>query len=220
MDDFLVGLLVVLLGAAVCFLGLRLWFFMLPIWGFVAGFFVGAEVVTGFFGDGFLSTVTGWVFGIVVGLLFALASYLVWFLGALLAAGSVGALAGSGLMAAFEVDSDWIVFLVSAAGALLFVFIALVLVLPVWVVIVSTAMAGAVGVVAGALLIFNQIDLEELDHGATWAMIQDSWFWLLVWVVLAGLGIAAQLRSIAEAALPEDRWARVHYGSPPSVAAA
>ena len=218
MDDFLVGLLVVLLGAAVCFVGLRLWFVMLPIWGFVAGFFVGAEVVTAVFGDGFLSTVTGWVFGLVVGLLFAVASYLVWFLGALIAAGSVGALAGSGLMAAFNVDTDWIVFLASAAGALLFVFIALILVLPVWVVIVGTAMAGSVAVIAGAMLVFNAIDLEELERGATWAMIEDSWFWLLAWLVLTGLGIGAQLRGIANAALPEDRWARAHYGSPPTVA--
>jgi hypothetical protein len=220
MDDFLVGLLVILLGAAVCCLGLRLWFFMLPIWGFVAGFFVGAGIVTGIFGDGFLSTVTGWVFGIVIGLVFALLSYLVWYAGAIIVAGSVGALAGSGLMAAFNVDSDWVVFLAAAIGALLGALAAFILALPVWVVVVGTASAGATAVLDGVLLVFDRFDLEEMDRGAAWAIIDDSWFWLLVWAAIAGVGIATQIRWMAGIALPEDKWTRAQMGPPPAAAAA
>jgi hypothetical protein len=219
MDDVLVGLLVVVLGAAVCFLGLRLWFLMLPLWGFVAGFFVGAGLITGIFGDGFLSTVTGWVVGAVVGLGFALLAYLIWYAGAIIAAGSLGALAGSGLMSVFDVDTDWLVFLAAAAGALLFALLAFALAIPIWIVLFSTAFAGATGVIAGILLVFDQLDLEDFDRGAAWAVIEDSWFWLIVWTVIAVAGIAAQLRSIAEAVLPEDRWTRAQYG-PPNVAAA
>jgi hypothetical protein len=176
--------------------------------------------VTAIFGDGFLSTVTGWVFGIVVGLIFAVLSYLVWYVGAIIAAGSVGALAGSGLMNAFDVDTDWIVFLAAAAGAVLVAFAALVLALPVWVVIFSTALAGAAGVIDGVMLVFDQIDLEDQERGAVWAMIDDSWFWLIVWAVIAGLGFAFQIRSIAEAVLPDDRWTRAQYGTPPPATAA
>jgi hypothetical protein len=217
MDDVLVGLLAIALGLGVCFFGLRIWFVMLPIWGFVAGFFVGAAAITGIFGDGFLSTVTGWVVGFFVGLLFALLSYLFWYAGAIIAAGSVGALLGSGLMNAFNVDSDWIVFLVSLAGAVLVAFIALVLALPVFIVIVSSAMVGATAAVTGVMLVFNRINLDELDNGSAWAMIEESWFWVLVWAVVAAIGIGYQMTSMARIALPEDRWSRATtYGPPPS----
>ncbi len=220
MDDFMFGLLAIVLGAGVCFLGLRLWFIMLPIWGFVAGFFVGAGAVTAIFGDGFLSTVSGWVVGIVVGLIFALLSYLVWYAGAIIAAGAVGALAGSGLMGAVDVETGWIVFLAAAAGAFLFGLFALASALPVWVVIVGTASSGAAAAIAGVQLVFGRIDLEELERGATWAMIDDSFFWLVVWVVIACLGIFVQVQSIKATVLPDDLWTRAQDFPPPSVAAA
>ena len=132
MDDILIGLIAVLVGAAVCFFGLRVWFFMLPIWGFVAGFFLGATAITGIFGDSFLSTVSGWVVGFIVGLGFSFISYLYWYLGAIIAAGSIGAVAGSGLMGAFGVENDWVLFFAALAGAILFALAAFILALPVW----------------------------------------------------------------------------------------
>ena len=214
MDDFLVGLFALGLGLAVCFLGLRLFFFMLPIWGFVAGFFVGAAGVTAIFGDGFLSTVTGWVIGFFVGLLFAVASYFVWYIGAIIAAGSVGALLGSGLMAAFNVDSEWVIFIVAVIGAALFALAALVLALPVWIVLVNTAIAGAMAAVAGAMLIFDRIDLDDLQNGSAWALIEESWFWVLVWIVVAVLGIVSQMRQVTDVVLPEEKWVRADPNSP------
>ena len=209
MDDILIGIILVAIGAAACLAGLRLWFALLPIWGFVAGFFVGATAVTALFGDGFLSTVTGWVVGAVVGVVFALLSYLIWYFGALLAAASVGALVGTGLMEAFDVDNEWVLFIAGAIVAVLFALVALVIALPIYVVIVSTAMAGAAAVAAGLMLLFNRIDLEEMENGAAWAMIQESWFWVIVWAALVGVGLVSQMRMVANVALPEDRWTRV-----------
>ena len=220
MDDFLLGLVAILLGLAVCFLGLRLWFIMLPIWGFVAGFFIGAGAFTAIFGDGFLSTATSWVVGFFFGLIFAVLSYLIWYVGAIIAAGSLGALLGSGLMAAFDVDNDWIVFIAAATGAILVALFALITALPVFVVAISTAAAGATAVIAGVMLVFDQIDNEQLERGATWAMIDDSWFWLIVWAVLAAIGIGFQLRPVEQMVLPEDRWTRASQVQPPGVAPA
>lgn len=212
MDDILLGSIILVLGAAVCFFGLWAWFIVLPIWGFVAGFFVGATGVTALFGDGFLSTVTGWVVGFFVGLLFAAGSYLFWYIGVLLATGSVGALFGSGLMEAFGVDNDWVLFLVSLGMAALFVYVAFVIALPVFVVIGSTGFSGAAGLVTGLLLILNRIDLENLDQGASIAFIQESWFWAILTLVIAGAGIAFQLVTISRAKLPDERWTRVEPG--------
>jgi hypothetical protein len=208
MDDVLVGLFALVLGAAVCFLGLRLWFVMLPILGFIAGFFLGAEFITAVFGDGFLSTVTGWIIGIVVGLAFAVLSYFIWYAGAIIAAASVGAVLGSGLMRAFDVNTNWVVTIVALAGATLFALVALLIALPIYIVIINTALAGAVAAVTGAMLVLNRIDLDELERGPAWAFISESWFWVLVWIVLAALGIGYQLTTLEEAAFPEDRWTR------------
>jgi len=208
MDDFFLGLFALILGLGVCFLGLRLFFLMLPIWGFIAGFFVGAEGFAAIFGHGFLSTVTGWIIGFFVGLLFAVLSYLFWYVGAIIAVGSVGASIGSGLMAAFNVNTDWVVFIVAAIGAVIAVILAIVLFLPVYMVIVSTAFLGATAIVSGIMLIFNQANKEDFHWGSTMAMINDSWFWLLLWAVLAGAGMAYQLMSISSTTLPDDRWTR------------
>lgn len=208
MGEFFVGLLAILFGLGVCFLGLRVWFFMLPIWGFVAGFFVGATLITGIFGDGFLSTVSGWVVGFLFGVLFAAVSYLFWYVGAIIAAGSVGALIATGLMNLIGVDTQWVIAIFAFIGAVAAAFIALAFALPVYMVIVSTAMAGATAAVAGVMLVFNQMELVHLRYGAAWALIEESWFWLIVWAVVAALGIGFQLTSIARIALPADRWSR------------
>jgi len=208
MDDFLLGLFALVLGLSICFLGLRLFFIMLPIWGFIAGFYVGAEGFTAIFGEGFLSTVTGWVLGFFIGLLFAVLAYLFWYVGAIIAVGSVGASLGSGLMAAFNVDSEWVIFIVAAIAAIAFAIFAILFWLPVYMVIVSTAFLGATAVVAGIMLVFDQVDKEAFEWGSTFAMIEDSWFWLLVWAVIAGAGMGYQLMSVATVKLPEDRWTR------------
>jgi hypothetical protein len=213
MGDIIVGIIAVAVGAAICFAGLRLWFALLPLWGFVAGFFVGAAAITAIFGDGFLSTVTGWVVGAVVGVVFALLSYLIWYIGAILAAASVGALIGSGLMAAFDVTNEWVIAIVAAVVGVLFALGALIVALPVYVVIVNTAVVGAIAITSGVMLLFNRIDLDELDNGASWALINESWFWLLVWAALAIAGAVAQLRSMADAVLPEERWVRAEPGA-------
>jgi hypothetical protein len=220
MDDFLVGLVALLIGAGVCFFGLRVWFVMLPIWGFFAGFFVGATAITAIFGDGFLSTVTGWVVGAVVGIGFALLAYLFWYAGAIIAAGSVGATAGSGLMQALGADADWLLFTVALIGAIVFAAAAFLLAIPIWTVVIGTAFGGATAAVAGAMLVFNQIDLDELRYGAAWAFIEESWFWLFAWIVVAALGMVFQMRQITGILLPADRWTRVEYGPPPTAAPA
>jgi hypothetical protein len=213
MEDFVVGLFILIMGAAVCFFGLRVYILALPIFGFMAGFYVGAAGIEALFGDGFLSTVSGWVAGLLVGLLFALLSYLIWYVGVCIAAGSTGALLGSGLLGLFGLDDGLLVFLVSAALAALFIVGAVLLALPVWVIVISTGISGAATVVAGSLLMINTFDVEDLERGTAWAAVDASWLWLIVWGVLAGAGIAAQVRSITAIELPEDRWSRMQYAT-------
>lgn len=206
--DILVGILFVVLGLTVATSGLRVFFAMLPLVGFLAGFGLGATIIAGWFGDGFLSTVSGWVVGIILGLVFALLSYMYWYIGALLSAGASGALLLSGLFSAFGVDSGWVLFILALIGATVFVFAAMVLNLPVYVVLVNTAILGAYTTVAGLLLVFNRKDLENFDWGAARAAAHDSWFWWLVLVAIVVFGIFSQMSMVSRVHLPEQHWVK------------
>lgn len=207
--DILFGLLAVAIGVAVCFAGLRLWFWLLPVWGFVIGFLGGAALVTWLAGDGFLSTTLGIIVGIVVGIGASLISYLWWYIGAIIAAGSAGSLLGSTLFAAIGIDSSVVLFIVGLIFAIVFALGALMLALPIYVVVINTAIGGAVVIIAGVLLIFDRIDRGEIGTLAAWTRIHDNWILWLLWVVLAGAGIAAQLSLIRRVVLPTERWTRV-----------
>jgi len=206
MGDFIVGLALITIGLVGCLLGLRVFFVALPIIGFVAGFFVGAAGIAALLGDNFLSNATGVIVGAIVGLVFAAVSYFFWYIGALLSAAASGALVGSAIMEAFSVDSGVVVFIVAAAVAIAFFLAAMVLALPIYVVIVNTAFVGAAGIVTGLLLVFNQINRVDLDYGLAWATVEESWFWMIAWIVLAVVGILYQIQSISSVRLPEDRW--------------
>ncbi|HYI15405.1 MAG TPA: DUF4203 domain-containing protein, partial [Thermomicrobiales bacterium] len=193
-------------GLFVCFAGLRVFFVALPIVGFVTGFYIGAAGTRAVLNDGFLSNVTAVIIGLVAGVTLGVLAYLLWYVGALISAGSTGALFGSGVMNGLGVDSGWAVALVAIACGILLFFIAFKLALPIWVVIVNTAIVGAAGAIGGVMLIIDQIDRGDLGYGVAWAAIEESWLWLIAWAVIAVMGLVAQSQAIASITLPEDRW--------------
>jgi hypothetical protein len=207
--DILIGLLAVIIGVAFCLAGLRYFFILLPIWGFVAGFIAGAALISAVFGDGFMATTLGLVIGFVFGLLFALVSYLFWYVAVVLAAGYTGFVLGTALLASFGADSEWVLFIIGFAVGALFALATIVLRLPVYLVVVNTALSGAAVAIGGVLLLFNQFDREEIGTGVLWQQIEDNWFLWIVWIVVAAIGIGAQLRMMQEAlTLPEERWTK------------
>ncbi len=206
--DLLVGILIIVLGLGLVFAGLRVFLAMLPIVGFLTGFFLGATLINSWLGDGFLATAAGWIAGLIAGLAFAAISYLYWYVGAILASGATGALLLSGIFSAFGVDNGVVLFILALVGAAIFIFVAITLNLPVYVVLVNTAISGAYMVIGGLLLLFDRVDRGAFDWGIARAAVYDSWLWWLVLVVLAAAGIFSQLRNIAEVTLPERGWRR------------
>lgn len=206
--DILIGILIGIVGFTLVTAGLRVFFALLPIVGMVVGFFLGATLVTNWLGDGFLATATSWIVGLVIGVLFALVSYLWWYAGALLAAGTSGALLLSGLFSIFGVNSGTVLTIIAIAGAVGFIILALMLNLPVYVVLINTAIVGAHMVIGGLLLIFNMVDIEEFDWGVARAIVQENWFWWLIMVALAAFGIISQLKIINRISIPQNRWTR------------
>lgn len=204
--DILVGVALGAFGLFVCFAGLRVFFIALPVVGFISGFYIGAAGTRAIVNESFLGDVTAVIIGLVAGAALAVLAYVLWYIGALISAGSTGALFGSSVMNGLGVDSGWAVALVAIACGVLLFLIAFKLALPIWVVIVNTAVLGAAGVIGGVMLIVDQIDRADLGYGVAWAAIEESWLWLIVWAVVAVMGLVAQSQAIASITLPEDRW--------------
>jgi hypothetical protein len=213
MEQVLIGIIIGALGLVICFLGLRFWFILLPIFGAIAGFYLGARLMQDIFGTGFLSTAASWIVGIVVAIAFALLSWFIWYAGAIIMAGAVGASLFTGVLHALF-DNPWglVLFIVGVIGAVIFAVGALLLNLPIYIVIVNSALAGASLAIAGVLTIFGTIEVDELANGATLAVVNEtelgnaSWLWVIAWLVLAILGIVYQLRTITDTTLPEEKW--------------
>ena len=196
-----VGLFGLLLGLGFVFYGFKLFLILLPIWGFFFGFLFGAGVVTALFNDGFLATVTGWVIGFLVGLLFAVLAYLFYWFAVLFLGASVGYAIGLGLLALLGNGGDNLMGLIfGLVGAAIGAMIVVVLRVPKYLIIVLTSIAGATAAVAGIALIFQQITWAELSTGTTSAFqaVRDlGWLWAGGVVVVAVIGMVYQIRMTA-----------------------
>jgi hypothetical protein len=219
MEQFIIGILLLLIGLAVAFFGLRFWFILLPIFGAVAGFWIGARAIQELFGSGFLSTAVSWIVGILLAIGLALLSWFIWYAGAIIMAGSVGALLASGIVhALFTNPWGWALFIIALLGAILFAVIALALNLPIYIVIVNSALGGASLAVAGLLTLMGTITVTELANGATVAVVDEArfqgagWLWVLLWIIVAVVGMFFQLQSVAAVRLPEERWVPAQAG--------
>ena len=197
-----------LLGLAFCFLGYRVFLVMLPIWGFFAGFWLGAEAVALLLGTGFLATVTGWVAGAALGLVGAVLSYVFYLAGVAIVAAGVGAALGAGLMSAIGFETGLLTTLAWLAGGLVAAGLTLWYNVQKYVIIVITAAAGANLLVLSPLLLFGRISLEELTlAGSSVGLVfQESWLWVVVWVILAVAGVVVQLRANREYVFTPDRY--------------
>jgi hypothetical protein len=95
------------------------------------------------------------------------------------------------------------------AGAALLVLVVYELNLPAWVIIISTSLIGAAIAVLGALLLFNRVEIDDLQDGPALTLVNHSWFWVLVWAVTACAGNVIQYRMAQETELSEGRWTRL-----------
>jgi hypothetical protein len=191
-EIFCMALIALFVGMAICFSGYRWFVILLPIFGFVFGFGLGLDTMQSLFGAGSIATITGWVVGFIVGLIFAVLSYVFYFIGVALLGGALGYALGVGFMGLIGFDPGFLSWVVGVILGVIFAIATIALNLQKWVIVAATAFGGAGVIVGTFLMVFGVIPPSTFGAGAVKAAIADSWFWLLGYLVLAILGLAAQ----------------------------
>jgi hypothetical protein len=189
------SLLVIMLGLALLFSGYRFFTILISIWGFIAGFQFGATIFTNIFGQGFLSTVSSWVVGLLVAITAATLAYLFYAAAVVLLAGFVGYQLGIGIMAGLGFTDGWLPFLVGLLVGLAWVAVAIYLHFPKVLILILTALAGAELLLGGVFLALGRITLTGLRFGAVGAIVRDNWLWGLLYLAIAAIGFYFQWRT-------------------------
>jgi hypothetical protein len=195
-EDVIVGLIAIGIGALFCFSGWLMLRIIIPIWGAFAGFFLGAGLVASINDEGFLATVLGWAVGAAVAVLFGLLAYLYYEVSVIIAMGAIGFSISTAVLVALGVTWSWLIILAGLALATLLAIVAIVGNLPMVILTVLSAFAGAGTIVAGAMLLFGVVDLAEFGSVATTERLEDDWWWYAIYLGLAIAGIVTQIRAM------------------------
>ena len=188
------GIIALLFGSVLLLAGYRFFLFLLPILGFVFGFGLGAQAVQAIFGDAFLSTVTSWVVGFGVALVFAVLSYLFYFAAVAIVGGALGYALAVGLLQAIGLNFGFVVWLVGLVAAVVVGVGVLVLNVQKWVVILATAILGS-GVIVGCFLFLFGGPAAQVLQNPVRVALQASPWWTLAFVILAVVGIVGQFQT-------------------------
>ena len=194
MREVVLALLALAVGSLFCFRGYLTMRLVIPICGALSGFLLGAGLVDQVTGDGFLTGALGWSVGLAFAVAFWFLAYAYYEVSVVLAMAAVGFVLGASLMVALDVSWSWPVVLVGVLVGMALAVLAVVGRLPMLLLTVLTAVAGAGTIVAGIMLLTGSLTADDLDSAAVAARIEDSAGWWVLYAVLAGTGIVLQLR--------------------------
>jgi hypothetical protein len=193
----IIAIVALLIGVAFCFAGWRFFLLLLPIWAFVVGFNIGTDAISALFGDGTFATVTSWIVGFVAAVAFAIFSYLYYYIAVAILGGAVGYAIGTSAWGLIGNEYGAIAFVIGLACAVIVGGAVLLLNVPKYLVIVLTGLGGAATILAGWFILTDKIPSDAIHWTAVGQLITDSWFYLIVFGVVAAAGIIAQMRAPA-----------------------
>ena len=195
MDNVVVGIIAVLIGALLCFRGYVTARLIISLFGAFVGFLLGAALVAGVTDSGFGQLALSWLVGIMGAVLFGVLAYLSYQLAVIIGMAGIGFTMGTSLMAAFEVGSPTATFAVGVVAGIVLAVIAIATDLPAIILIILTALAGASVAVTGVMVIAGAIGLDRLTVDGVAAEMSQGWLWYALYAALAVLGMIAQFRA-------------------------
>jgi hypothetical protein len=162
MEDLLVGVVAVVVGGALCFRGYAALRVVIAVWGAFAGFVLGAGVVAGATGEGFLASALAWAVGLVVAAVFGLLAYAYYAISVLIGMSAIGFTLGTTAMVALGVTWSWVVVLVGIVVGALLAMLAIAGDLPKLILALLGAFAGSSIAIGGILLVIGRLDRGDL----------------------------------------------------------
>ena len=198
-EGIIVGIVAIVIGLAWAFYGFKAFVILLPIWAFLVGFAAGASWIQELFGDSFMATVTSWVGGLVIGIVLALLSYFWYFAAVVIVGGALGYTLVAGFLGSLGFDGI-LAFALGLVAAAIVAVITIVLAVPAWLVVVLSAIGGAVAAVNGVLILLGRIQLADIDTGLGEGLLKDPLIALVGVVIIAAAGIWYQMRDLADTA--------------------
>jgi hypothetical protein len=203
------GLIGVLFGLVLCFAGYRLFVVLLPLWGFIFGLALGVQTIQILFSTGFLATVTSWVVGIVVGVIFAALSYLFYIAAVAILAGSLGYALSVALMLLIGMDMGFLMWIIGIVVAIAFAVVTIRFNLQKWVVIAATSILGAGLMIETVAFMF--FPAAALLANPVKLILDNSPLAVIVFIIFAILGIVAQVQSTRNFKVADyNKWGEVN----------
>jgi len=188
------GLIALLFGLVLCFAGYRLFLILLPIWGFFFGFALGAQSMQALFGEAFLATITSWVVGFIVAVVFAVLAYLFYIAAVAIISFSLGYSATIGLLTALGLPlaGGFIAWIIAVVVGVALGFVVLRFNIQKWVIEFATAFLGAGAIIGVFVILFGGPHAQLLENPVKF-VLNNSPFWLIVFVVLGIAGFVLQV---------------------------
>ncbi len=196
-DSFLAvmcgGMIALLFGMMVAFAGYRLFLVLLPIWGFFFGFTLGAQSIQALFGQAFLASVTSWVVGFVVALVFAVLAYLFYIAAVAIVSFSLGYSVTIGLLTAIGLPllGGVIAWLGAVVVGVILALVVLRFNIQKIVIELATAVLGAGAIIGVFVILFGGPAAQIMENPVKY-VLNNSPFWAIVFIVLAIVAFAAQ----------------------------
>ena len=191
---FCMALIGLAFGAAMVFGGYRLFLVLLPIWGFFFGFGLGAQTIQYIFDTGLLSDVTSWVVGFIVGLIFAVLSYMFYIFAVAVLSFSFGYGLVVGLWTAIGLDPGLISWVVGVIVGVVVAVAVIGLNIQKYAIILITAVAGTGVVVFTILAVVYGPLVTNLLESPVKTALDSSTLLLIFGLAVAAAGVVVQLR--------------------------
>lgn len=193
------GIVALVVGLFLCFAGFRLAKIALAVWGALVGFALGLILTSAAASSGGpMAAVPGWVAGLVLAVLFGWMAYAFYSVAVIVLTGSLGWLLGT--VIAVLASATGVAWVFGSIGALLLIVLGLVLNLPRMLMIVTTAIVGALSSGAGLRTLLSS---HPLLDPANWVLVGADWAISVGIVVLAVAGMVVQVRQSGKKSLRE-----------------
>jgi hypothetical protein len=194
-EFFCVTLFGLFFGTAFAFAGYSVFRAILPMFGFLYGFALGAQAVHFLFGIGFLSAMTSWIVGLIVGIVFAFLSYKFFRFAIALAAGSLAYGIGVSVLLWIGLRAGFIIWSAGMILAAVVIFVTFKFRLEKYVIVFNTAIMGAAVVVNILMSTSGEATISWMVENPIRQMLQGSPIWAILYLVIAAAGAFVQIKT-------------------------